>query len=80
MKAGRDVERLLVERRRASQVALVEMPEQSGFFVAVDGLENRAAFFLPQIHRDIESSPVVGVEKRNPRAPRWRIAGSLDVA
>ena len=28
MRAGRDVERLLVERRRAPQIALVEMPER----------------------------------------------------
>ena len=63
VRAGRYVERLLVECGREPKIVLVQVPEQRGLGVAVDGFENRAAFFLSEVHRDIEAGPAVGVEK-----------------
>ena len=63
MDSGGDVEGLLVERLRCSEVTIVEMPEEGRAGLAVNRFEHRAAFLGPEIQGDVETRSRVGVEE-----------------
>jgi hypothetical protein len=61
--SGGDVEGLLVERLRGSEVTIVQVPEESRAGLAVNRFENRAALLGPEIQGDVETRSRVGVEE-----------------